>query len=103
MRKENYYFLNYNLFIVVSRDKEFEELSLPQFLDTNMRGKLVLNITFPPLSEDYVVRTFKIMPRSCNAHAYINAGFCAKIKRTDTVEIVGKPTIIYGGVRPSLV
>jgi xanthine dehydrogenase/oxidase len=68
-----------------------------------MDGQIVLNVTLPPLSTDHIVKTFKIMPRSCNAHAYINAGLCAKISRQDTIRLVGKPTIIYGGIRSSLV
>lgn len=88
----------------MSRNKEVQELSLPQFLDTDMVGKVILNVTLPPLSNDHMVRTFKVMPRSCNAHAYINAGFCARIERAgDNVRIVGKPTMIFGGLRVSLV
>ncbi len=89
--------------ILVNRNREMKELSLSQFLETDMNGKVLLLIKFIPLSTDHVVKSFKIMPRSCNAHAYINAGFCAKISREDVVQIIGKPTIIYGGIRSSLV
>jgi hypothetical protein len=68
-----------------------------------MNGQIILNVTLPPLSTDHFIKTFKIMPRSCNAHAYINAGFCAKISRQENICIVGKPTIIFGGIRTSLV
>jgi hypothetical protein len=68
-----------------------------------MNGQIILNVTLPPLSTDYIIKTFKIMPRSCNAHAYINAGFCAKISRQENIRIEGKPTIIFGGIRSSLV
>ena len=95
----------YTLLILqlVSRDREIEELSLSKFIETDMNGKVILVVKFPPLSTDHVIRTFKIMPRSCNAHAYINAGFCARIKRDDIIQIIGKPTIVYGGIRSSLV
>ncbi len=90
--------------MLVNCDREIKELSLPQFLETDMNRQVLLVIKFFPLSPDHVIRTFKIMPRSCNAHAYINAGFCAKISRQDAaVQIVGKPTFIYGGIRSSLV
>jgi xanthine dehydrogenase/oxidase len=88
---------------LVSCKREIQQLTLPQFLETDMDGQIVLNVTLPPLSTDHIVKTFKIMPRSCNAHAYINAGLCAKISRQDTIRLVGKPTIIYGGIRSSLV
>ena len=76
------------------------QLNLTEFLQTDMQGKIILNLTLPPLSKDYVIKTFKIMPRSANAHAYINAGFRAKIQSNKIIE---RPTIIYGGIRPSLV
>ena len=65
-----------------------------------MQGQIIASIILPPLSTDYVIKTYKIMPRFANAHAYINAGFCAKIQDN---RIIGKPTIIFGGIRPSLV
>ena len=79
---------------------EKQQLSLPEFLQTDMQSKVLLNLILPPLSKDYVIKTYKIMPRAANAHAYINAGFRAKIQSNRIVE---KPTIIYGGIRPSLV
>lgn len=84
-------------------DGEILQFGLPQFLETDMKGRFILSVELPPLSKDHIIKTFKIMPRSCNAHAYINAGFCAKILRQDSIRIVGKPTIIFGGIRSSLV
>mgnify|MGYP003353613264 CR=1 FL=1 len=84
-------------------DGNLQVVSLPEFLQTNMKGKIIYSITLPPLSEDYAIKTFKIMPRSCNAHAYINAGFCAKIERGDGVRFIGKPSLIFGGLRSTLV
>ena len=84
----------------MSRDGEQQQLSLPEFLQEDMKGKVLFNVILPPLSTDYVIKTYKIMPRAANAHAYINAGFRAKIQSNHIVE---KPTIIFGGIRPSLV
>lgn len=89
--------------LVAGSDAEVSQLSLPQFLEMDMNGRIIVSVEFPSLSTDHIIKTFKIMPRSCNAHAYINAGFCAKVSRQDTVSIVGKPTIIFGGIRSSLV
>jgi len=65
-----------------------------------MKGQIIVSFTLPPLTKDHIIKTYKIMPRSANAHAYINAGFRAKIQGNKIVE---KPTIIFGGIRPSLV
>ncbi|XP_046441655.1 indole-3-acetaldehyde oxidase-like isoform X1 [Daphnia pulex] len=88
---------------IISCKRETQQLTLEQFLETDMNGQIILNVTLPPLSTDHIIKTFKIMPRSCNAHAYINAGFCAKISRQENIRIVGKPTIIFGGIRSSLI
>ena len=48
-------------------------------------------------------KTFKIMPRSSNAHAYVNAGFMATVDVEKNYGIVGKPTIVYGGISSSLI
>ena len=48
-------------------------------------------------------KTFKIMPRSSNAHAYVNAGFSATVDVEKNYGIVGKPTIVYGGLSASLI
>ena len=42
--------------------------------------------------------TFKIMPRSSNAHAYVNAGFVAHVDPENNFLISGKPTVVYGGI-----
>ena len=38
------------------------------------------------------------MPRSSNAHAYVNAGFMANVDVENNFQVVGKPTIIFGGI-----
>ena len=43
------------------------------------------------------------MPRSSNAHAYVNAGFLATVDVEKNYGIVGKPTIVYGGLSASLI
>ena len=40
------------------------------------------------------------MPRSSNAHAYVNAGFKAEVDVDSNFKIVGKPTIVFGGINP---
>ena len=46
-------------------------------------------------------RTFKIMPRSSNAHAYVNAGFVALVDPENNFLIRGKPTLVFGGISPT--
>ena len=44
------------------------------------------------------IRTFKIMPRSTNAHAYVNAGFMAEVDQENNFLVTGKPSIVFGGI-----
>ena len=44
------------------------------------------------------IRTFKIMPRSSNAHAYVNAGFMAEVDQDNNFLISRKATIVFGGI-----
>jgi len=48
-------------------------------------------------------RSFKIMPRSTNAHAYVNAGFMALVDTSDNFKIIEKPRIVFGGIAPNFV
>ena len=43
------------------------------------------------------------MPRAQNAHAYVNAGFLFRMKVNDGGKVLGKPTIVYGGINPQFV
>jgi len=88
---------------VIDRAGAIEQVNLEQFLETDMRGRVVMALRLPALSTDHVIRTFKIMPRFSNAHAYINAGFCARIDRMDANRIVGKPTVLFGGINAHFV
>ena len=87
----------------VNREGGIEQVTLTEFLNTEMQGKFILSLMLPALSTDYIIKTYKIMPRAGNAHAYINAGFCARIPARESTRIDGKPTIVFGGIRPSLV
>jgi xanthine dehydrogenase/oxidase len=43
------------------------------------------------------------MPRTQNAHAYVNAGFLFKISKNDGGKVLAKPCIVYGGINPQFV
>ena len=43
------------------------------------------------------------MPRSSNAHAYVNAGFMALVDVENGFTITQKPTVVFGGIREDFV
>lgn len=75
-------------------------VTLVDYLRMDMQQKLLIAVQLPRLpASDIQFRSFKIMPRAQNAHAYVNAGFLAQIAG-------GKVTsmrICYGGIAPRFV
>lgn len=45
-----------------------------------------------------MVRSFKIMPRAVNAHAYVNATFSMAVDSGNGVTITATPSIVFGGI-----
>ena len=105
--------------------------SLEEFLSTNMHKKFIKEIQFSltkmpksisvsnqkpsiiwylprraEVQQDSLklfMKTFKVMPRSTNAHAYVNGGFLAFVDVANNFKISGKPTIVFGGVAPDFI
>ncbi|XP_073945873.1 aldehyde oxidase 1-like [Choristoneura fumiferana] len=71
------------------------------FLNVDMRGKVILNVLFPPLTHDFKFVSFKIMKRAQNAHAIVNAGFLYKLCDRQSTVCVAR--IVYGGLSPQFV
>ncbi|CAL8070104.1 unnamed protein product [Orchesella dallaii] len=81
-----------------SGQRETVSVSLPDFLRTNMDGKLIKSISLPTRL-GYFYRSFKITRRYQNAHAYVNAGFLFKIeKKGESFIVAERPRIVFGGV-----
>ncbi|XP_028395681.1 xanthine dehydrogenase-like [Dendronephthya gigantea] len=80
-------------------DGSTQPYCLEDFLNVDMRNKVILRIDIPFTASDEFVRTFKIMPRHQNAHAYVNAGF--KVTMDSTYIIKGIPSLMFGGVKLS--
>lgn len=73
------------------------DMTLLEFLDTDMKHKIIYSIVLPALDSAYVFRSYKIMPRAQNAHAHVNAGFLFKLDGAG--KVLEKPNIIIGGIR----
>ncbi|CAG0884273.1 unnamed protein product [Darwinula stevensoni] len=73
-------------------------LTVKEFLKADMEQSVLLTLYLPPKSPDTAMRTFKVMPRSQNAHAYVNAGFAARI-HPETFVVLAPPTFVFGGIR----
>uniref|UniRef100_A0A182KGJ4 FAD-binding PCMH-type domain-containing protein n=1 Tax=Anopheles christyi TaxID=43041 RepID=A0A182KGJ4_9DIPT len=70
-----------------------------EYVALDMKKKILLNVILPPLDPSvYVYRTFKIMPRAQNAHAYVNGAFLIKLEGANIVS----SNICFGGIDPKL-
>lgn len=74
-------------------------MSPVQFLKQDMNKKVISKITFPPLKKDRIrFMTYKIMPRSQNVHAVVNAGFLLGTNGSN--DQITSASIYYGGINP---
>lgn len=71
-------------------------LTMVQYLTTFMYKKFIYAIILPRLGNATVFRTYKIMVRAQNAHAYVNAGFSISF----SANRVASARICYGGINP---
>ncbi|KAJ6635263.1 Xanthine dehydrogenase [Pseudolycoriella hygida] len=75
-------------------------VSVADYVHLNMDKKLILNVILPYLDpKEYIFRSYKVMPRAQNSHAYVNAGFLFKfVKGT-----VSCARLCFGGISPEFV
>uniref|UniRef100_A0A336MA50 CSON013979 protein n=1 Tax=Culicoides sonorensis TaxID=179676 RepID=A0A336MA50_CULSO len=87
---------------IAEADGKTSSVKPSEYLKTQMSNKVITKITLPPLPvEKYIFRSYKIMPRAQNAHAYVNAGFLIEIN--DKRDKVMKANFVYGGIRPEFI
>ncbi|XP_026741583.1 xanthine dehydrogenase/oxidase-like isoform X2 [Trichoplusia ni] len=76
-----------------SRTEKFT-VTMDEFLKLDMKGKLIINVMLPPLNEDYLLYTYKLMSRAQSAHSIVNAGFLYKIDRKK--DVIEKARVVFG-------
>ncbi|XP_071116536.1 uncharacterized protein [Haliotis cracherodii] len=87
-----------------SSDGSEKSVSLIEFLNLDMKGKVILSVMLPTFPSGNVhVKTFKVAPRHQNAHAYVTAGFRMQLDRNINFKVKTKPSLVYGGINKTLV
>ncbi|XP_035690573.1 xanthine dehydrogenase-like isoform X4 [Branchiostoma floridae] len=89
--------------VTIGNKDESQRMALSDFLGTAMNGKVIRSLEIPPGNSEDVFRTYKVAPRSQNAHAYVNAGFRMTLDRQSDLKVVTKPYIVFGGVNKTMV
>ncbi|XP_049290771.1 uncharacterized protein LOC125767868 [Anopheles funestus] len=73
-------------------------VTVEEYLSMNMTKRIIVNILLYPLNgEEYCLRTYKVMPRAQNAHAYVNAVFLLQFQESGLLRTA---SICYGGINP---
>ncbi|XP_058831229.1 uncharacterized protein LOC131689891 [Topomyia yanbarensis] len=70
------------------------------FVQMNMNKKVIKSVILPPLNPSVnFFRSFNVMPRAQNAHAYVNGAFLLKLKSSKRK--VKNAFICFGGINPN--
>lgn len=90
---------------IISVDGLIRAYTPAEYLALDMRQKVILTIAFPRIEPNrFVFRSFKIMPRSQNAHALVNAGFLFEFdEQIDAKTTIKSCHICYGGINPKFI
>ncbi|CAB3359541.1 Hypothetical predicted protein [Cloeon dipterum] len=86
---------------ILSNPTTSENVNLIDFLGKDLKGKVIQNIEFPTFDNNHHFRTFKVMPRKQNAHAYVSAGFRVHVSDTTNWTVDQQPRIVYCGINPN--
>ncbi|XP_037034825.1 indole-3-acetaldehyde oxidase-like isoform X2 [Bradysia coprophila] len=85
---------------ITANGNSTSSVSVAEYLKTDMTKKVLLNVKLPTLDPTtYKFRSYKIMPRAQNAHAYVNAAFLFKFNG----DIVESARICFGGINPGFI
>ncbi|KAJ8879706.1 hypothetical protein PR048_020314 [Dryococelus australis] len=83
---------------IVSETETMTNVTLPDFLKLDMNKKIIQSVELQQLDKSYAIKTYKIMARAQNTHAYVNAGFLFKLSDDDSGKITEKPTVVFGHI-----
>lgn len=87
---------------VSSQSGRSVDISAEQFVTHDMRKKVLIKITLPSYdTSKFIYRSYKVMPRAQNSHAYVNAAFL--IQLDEQKNSIVSANICFGGIDPSFV
>lgn len=72
-------------------------MAVEDFLNLDLNKKVILNVILTPLPSDrFTFKSYKIMPRAQNAHAFVNAAFLTEAQGGR----IKSANICFGGINP---
>ncbi|XP_061392390.1 uncharacterized protein LOC133327873 [Musca vetustissima] len=93
--------LNAQVVVGYSTEKR-ETMSLSDYLKDSTSKSVIISFELPPYpKETFIFKSYKIMPRAQNAHAYVNSAFLLEVD--PSTGVVKNCRICFGGIRPDFV
>ncbi|XP_062502119.1 xanthine dehydrogenase/oxidase-like [Corticium candelabrum] len=80
---------------IVHHSSSEETVDIPSFLQLDMADKIIVDMTIRGSEQGEQFCTFKVMPRSKNAHAYVNAAFSVVPSQDGAVK---QAHFVFGGI-----
>lgn len=82
---------------IAETDGIIRDATMEEFLKLNMENKIILKVKLPQLDKSkFKFKSYKIMKRAQNTHAYVNAGFLFELGPDQNT--VQSANICFGGI-----
>ncbi|CAC5385055.1 XDH [Mytilus coruscus] len=92
-----------NVGLVIADKTGSNQIPIGQFLKTDMTSKVIVAMILHSMSEDYILRMYKVAQRSQNSHSFVNAGIRMKIDKSNKFVVKEKPCIVFSGISKDFV
>uniref|UniRef100_T1PJV0 Molybdopterin-binding domain of aldehyde dehydrogenase n=1 Tax=Musca domestica TaxID=7370 RepID=T1PJV0_MUSDO len=93
--------LNAQVVVGYSSEKR-ETMSLVDYVRDKTSKTVILSFNLPAYpKENFIFKSYKIMPRAQNAHAFVNAAFLLEVE--SSTGVVNTCSLCFGGIRPDFV
>ncbi|XP_005106600.1 xanthine dehydrogenase 1 isoform X2 [Aplysia californica] len=90
--------------IIFDGDGTRSEVSLPDFLSLDMKGKVIAAMALPTFqSKNMVFQTFRTSLRLQACHSYVTAGFKFELDASQNYLVQSKPSIVILGINAKLI
>ncbi|KAK3879999.1 hypothetical protein Pcinc_015481 [Petrolisthes cinctipes] len=79
--------------------------SMEELLGLDLVGerRFIIDLSIPTLPDDAAFKAYKVMPRTTNSKADVNAAFKFRVDTTNAYTVLDPPVMAYGGINPSFV
>ncbi|CAG2214889.1 XDH [Mytilus edulis] len=92
-----------NVGLMIADKTGSTQIPIGQFLKTDMTNKVIVAMILYSMSDDHIIRMYKVAQRAENSHSFVNAGIRMKIDKSKKFVVKEKPCIIFSGISKDFV